>query len=100
MQHHLPGLPSDASVLLMNARADRLIEKLKNLPPEGRAEVEDFVDFLVAKAKRQAAFDRLLSIAPALEAAGVTPPTEQEINDEIKAVRAERRARAGRADRP
>lgn len=71
-----------------------LIEKLKTLPPEKRAEVEDFVDFLAAKARRLAAIDRLLAIAPALEAAGVPPMTEEEIDAEIKAVRAERRARS------
>lgn len=37
--------------------------------------------------------DRLLAIAPALEAAGIEPLTEVEIGSEIKAVRAERRAR-------
>jgi hypothetical protein len=70
-----------------------LIEKLKTLPPEKRAEVEDFVDFLAAKSKRLAALDRLLAIAPALEAAGVPPMSEEEIDAEIKAARAERRAR-------
>ena len=43
----------------MNAQAEQLLlEKLKALPPERRAEVEDFVDFLAAKARKQAAFDR------------------------------------------
>ena len=70
-----------------------LIEKLKRLPPEKRAEVEDFVEFLATKSRRLAAIDRLLSIAPALEAAGVPPMTEEEIAAEIKAARAERRAR-------
>jgi hypothetical protein len=84
----------------MNAQAEQLLEKLQALPPERRAEVEDFVDFLAAKARKQAAFDRLLAIAPALAAAGVEPMTEDEINAEIKAARAERRARAARADRP
>ena len=70
-----------------------LIEKLKTLPPEKRAEVEDFVEFLAMKSRRLAAIDRLLAIAPALEAAGVPPMTEEEINAEIKAARAERRAR-------
>lgn len=84
----------------MNAQAEQLLEKIKALPPERRAEVEDFVDFLAAKARKQAAFDRLLAIAPALAAAGVEPMTEDEINAEIKAARAERRARASRADRP
>lgn len=84
----------------MNAQAEQLLEKLKALPPERRAEVEDFVDFLTAKARKQAAFDRLLAIAPALAAAGVEPMTEDEVNAEIKAARTERRARAARADRP
>ena len=70
-----------------------LIEKLKTLPPEKRAEMEDFVEFLAMKSRRLAAIDRLLAIAPALEAAGVPPMTEEEINAEIKAARAERRAR-------
>lgn len=86
----------------MNAKVEQLIEKLQALPPERRAEVEDFVDFLAAKGRKQAAFDRLLAIAPALAAAGVEPMTEDEINAEIKAARAKRRARnAGSgADRP
>jgi hypothetical protein len=60
------------------------------------------VDFLAAKARKQAAFDRLLAIAPALEAAGVEPLTQEEIEAQIKAARAERRTRGGsiRADRP
>jgi hypothetical protein len=86
----------------MSVRADiDLIEKLKALPPEQRAEVEDFVDFLAARAERQAALDRLLAIAPALEAAGVEPMSEEEIDAEVKAARAERHARnaGSRADR-
>lgn len=84
----------------MNAQVKQLIEKLQALPPDRRAEVEDFVDFLAAKTRKQAAFDRLLAIAPALAAAGVTPLTEEEIDAEIKAARAERHERATRADRP
>ena len=54
-----------------------------------------------ATARKQAAFDRLLAIAPALEAAGVAPLTEEQFQVEIKSARAERRARSGgnRADR-
>ena len=44
----------------MNARDDQLLfEKLQSLPPQQRAEVEDFVDFLAAKAKKRIAVDRL-----------------------------------------
>jgi len=46
---------------------------------------------------RRKAIDRLLAIAPALEAAGIAPMSMQEIDAEVKAVRAARRRRmAGR----
>jgi anti-sigma factor ChrR (cupin superfamily) len=80
----------------VNAQVAQLLEKLQALPPERRAEVEDFVDFLAAKTRKQAAFDRLLAIPDQLAAAGVETMTEEEINAEIKAARAERRARADR----
>ena len=70
-----------------------LISKIKALSPQQVAEVEDFVEFLAAKSRKRAAFDRLLAIAPALEAAGVEPMTEDEIATEVKAARAERSAR-------
>lgn len=78
----------------MNAIVEQaLMRKLKSLSPQQLAEVQDFVEFLAAKAKRQAAWDRLLAVAPALEAAGVPPMTEDEIDAEVQAARAERRAR-------
>jgi hypothetical protein len=77
----------------MSSNEQVLFEKLKALPPQQRAEVEDFVDFLAAKARKRAAIDRLLAIAPALEAAGIEPMSDEEINAEIKAARAEGRAR-------
>ncbi len=77
----------------MSSNEQMLFEKLKALPPQQRAEVEDFVDFLAAKARKRTALDRLLAIAPALEAAGIEPMSEEEIAAEIKAARAERRAR-------
>ncbi len=77
----------------MSSNEQMLFEKLKALPAQQRAEVEDFVDFLAAKARKRAAIDRLLAIAPALEAAGIEPMSDEEINAEIKAARAERRAR-------
>ena len=72
-----------------------LISKIRTLSSQQVAEVEDFVEFLAAKAKKRSALDRLLSIAPALEAAGVEPMSEAEIAAEVKAARAERRATAG-----
>lgn len=68
-----------------------LIEKIKQLPQQQIAEVEDFVEFLADKASKRAALDRLLSVAPAMEAAGIPTMTEEEIAAEIKAARAERR---------
>lgn len=80
---------------MMNATAERtLISKIRTLSPQQVAEVEDFVEFLAAKASKRAAFDRLLAIAPALEAAGVEPMSEDEMAAEVKAARAERRAKA------
>lgn len=78
----------------MNAIVEQaLISKIRTLSPQQVAEVEDFVEFLAAKAARRAALDRLLAIAPALEAAGVAPMSEEEIATEVKEARAERRAR-------
>lgn len=78
----------------MNATVEQvLITKIKALSPQQGAEVADFVEFLAAKAAKRAAIDRLLAIAPELEAAGVEPMSEEEIAAEVKAVRAERRAR-------
>ena len=73
-----------------------LIEKIKQLPPQQIAEVEDFVEFLADKASKRAALDRLLSIAPAMEAAGILPMTEEEIAAEVEAARAERRAQTNK----
>ena len=80
-----------------NTRA--LIEKIQALPAEQIAEVEDFVDFIASKARRLTAVDRLLAIAPALEAAGAPPMTEEDIAAEVEASRAARRSRSAGADR-
>lgn len=88
----------------MNAIEAKLLEKLRQLPPEKLAEVEDFVDFLSHKSQRQAAFDRLLAIAPAMEAAGIEPISEADVVALVKEVRAERRPQGQdeppRASRP
>lgn len=78
----------------MNATLEQaLIAKIKALSPQQVAEVEDFVDFLAAKSNRRTALDRLLAIAPALEAAGAAPITEDDVAAEIAAARDERRSR-------
>lgn len=84
----------------MAADTQALMEKIRALPEERIAEVEDFVDFLAGKARRREALDRLLAIAPALEAAGAPPLTEGEIEAEVKAMRSARRSGgSSRADR-
>jgi hypothetical protein len=60
----------------MHADTQALIAKIRALPAERIAEVEDFVDSIAIKTRRLAALDRLLAIAPALEAAGAPPMTE------------------------
>jgi hypothetical protein len=80
----------------MNAQAvEALIEKVKSLPPEQRAEVEDFVDFLKARKERArgAAAQRLGEAFKKLDALNQSPPTAEEVEAEIDAARAERRAR-------
>ena len=68
-----------------------LLRKIQALPLERLGEVENFVDFLSAKTRRLAALDKLLAVAPALEAAGATPLTEDDIQAEVDAVRNARR---------
>lgn len=68
-----------------------LVEKLRQLPQEQLSEVIDFVDFLMSKTRRTAAMDRLLSVAPALEAAGAAPLSEEEAVTIVNAVRASHR---------
>ena len=77
----------------MNGTTEQLlIEKIRTLSPQQVVEVQDFVEFLVTKARKRTAIDRLLDTIPALEAAGVEPMSEDEIAAEIEAVRAERGA--------
>ena len=78
----------------MNVSVEQaLLSKIRTLSPQQVAEVEDFVEFLAAKSRKNAALDRLLAIAPALEAAGMPPMSEEEIATEVNAARAERRSR-------
>ena len=78
----------------MNATVEQsLMSKIRTLSPQQVAEVEDFVEFLATKAKKRRALERLLAIAPALEAAGAAPMSEDEIATEVDAARAQRRAR-------
>lgn len=80
----------------MNVRIDpTLIEKLSSLPPQQRAEVEDFVDFLKARQERvrNEAAQRLGEAFAKLDALNLPPLTPEEVQAEIDAARAERRSR-------
>lgn len=76
----------------MNAVVEQsLLSKLRVLSPQQVAEVEDFVEFLAAKSRKRQALDRLLAVAPAIEAAnaaaGVQGLSDAEIEAEVMAVR-------------
>jgi predicted KAP-like P-loop ATPase len=80
----------------MNARTDQvLIEKLNSLAPQQRAEVEDFVDFLKARRERDRddAARRLGEAFAKLDALNPPPVSSQDVQAEIEAARAARRAR-------
>lgn len=54
----------------MNAVAEQsLLSKLRVLSPQQVVEVEDYAEFLAAKSRKRQALDRLLAVAPAIEAA-------------------------------
>lgn len=74
----------------MNARTDEaLIEKVKSLPPQQRAEVEDFVDFLKTRQERarDEAAQRLDKAFEKLDALNLPRLTEDEVQAEIDAAR-------------
>ena len=79
----------------MNARRDQLIEKLNSLPPEQRAEVEDFVDFLKTRRERarDEAAQRLGEAFAKLDALNLPPMSSEDVQAEIDAVRAARNGR-------
>jgi hypothetical protein len=75
------------------ALAEDLFQKLKTLPPQRLAEVADFVDFIKAREEkaRMQKVDELFGMMDQL--AAIEPPlTPEEIQSEIEAARAERRA--------
>jgi hypothetical protein len=85
----------------MNATVEQtLLSKIRTLAPQQLAEVENFVEFLTAKSRKNAALDRLLAIAPALEHAHAPPMSEHEIAQEVKAARNEHRARQAAGNKP
>ena len=77
----------------MAAIEQTLIQKLQQLPAQRLAEVEDFVEFLAAREARANAGARLGESLAKLDAANLPPVSDEEIEAEIAAARAERRAR-------
>jgi Protein of unknown function (DUF2281) len=79
----------------MTAIETRLIERLKQLPPSRVAEVVDFVEFLAVREERAAAATRLgqtfAKIDAQIDAQGLAPLSEDEIEAEVQADRQARR---------
>lgn len=67
-----------------------ILQKLRALPPERQAEVERFVDFLSAQ-DRGKAFERFLAVADSVARADVPALSPEEIENELKQLRAQRR---------
>lgn len=76
----------------MTALESRLMQRLKALPPERVAEVVDFVEFLASRVQRDAAAQRLTNAMAQLDALGLPPISDDEIEEEIQAARRERHA--------
>lgn len=77
----------------MSEVAENLLEKLKALPPQRLAEAADFVDFLRPREEktRTRKVDELFAMT--VNIAAVQPPlSPEDIQTEIAAARAERRA--------
>lgn len=73
-----------------------LVAKLRELPPERIAEVEDFVDFLKTRVEQaqRAAARRLGAAMARLDALNLPPMSAQEVQAEIKAARVNRHSTA------
>jgi hypothetical protein len=79
----------------MTAIESQLIERLRKLPPGRVAEVVDFVEFLASREERATAAQRLSEGLARLDALNLPPISEDEVADEVIAVRRERHARPG-----
>lgn len=76
----------------MTALESRLMERLKELPPERVAEVVDFVEFLASRVQRGKAAQRLGDAMARLDALNLPPISDDEIEDEVQAARRARHA--------
>ena len=78
----------------MTAIESKLMERLKQLPPNRVAQVVDFVEFLTAREERAAAAQRLTEGLARLDALNLPLLSEDEIEEEIQASRQDRRGDA------
>jgi len=69
----------------------KLSDRLANEAKAAGLLTSEVIEQLISQALRRKTFERLLSVADRVAAAGVRPMTPEEINTEIKAYRAERR---------
>jgi len=79
----------------MSAVAPALLQKIESLPQQRVAEVEDFVEFLMARESRAAAGVRLSDALARLDALNQPPLSDEDIAAEIAAARQERSLRRG-----
>lgn len=70
-----------------------LIEKLRKLPAQRLAEVMDFVEFLAAREERAAAGARLGEAVARIDALGLPPISDEDIEAEIQSARQDRAVR-------
>lgn len=75
----------------MTALQSQLIKQLEKLPPNRVAEVADFVAFLAAREERAAAAQRLRASQAKLDALGLPPVTDDEVEEAVQASRRDRR---------
>ena len=77
----------------MQSAMEDVVEKLKTLPPQRLAEVEDFVDFLKSRddQHRAGAARRLGEAMARLDDLNLPPMSAEEVQEEIRAARAARR---------
>ena len=95
---------ADAGVLWMTQAEEFPVTKIQIELSEATAEAARAAGLLTPQAldrllidalRRHQAIDSLLSIADRVAAAGIPPMTDEEIDAEVKAARAERKKRAG-----